>query len=75
MYPLLSVGYQFIPCVTNNHVMYHHKESALTKRIMHITRAMPMNHPKFFEEVIVKTCRPVGYSPVRPDLGINLIAH
>ena len=53
----------------NNHIYFMKKRSPLGKRILEQVRQLPFeNSDKFVDQVINKTCRPVGYFPVTdPD--------
>ena len=55
VYPItMLVGYQFCMRWTNAHVFYVTKGSLLAKRILDITRTMPLNHPEFVETIVDK---------------------
>ena len=55
VYPItMLVGYQFCMRWTNAHVFYLKKGSPLAKRILDITRTMPLNHPEFLETIVDK---------------------
>ena len=60
-----QVGYQFVMRWVNNHIYFMKKKSTLGKRILEQVQQLPFeNSDKFVDQVINKTCRPVGYSPV-----------
>ena len=60
-----QVGYQFVMRWVNNHIYFMKKKSPLGKRILEQVRRLPFeNSDKFVDQVINKTCRPVGYFPV-----------
>lgn len=61
----LQVGYQFVMRWVNNHIYFMKKKSPLSNRILEQVRKLPFeDSDKFVDEVINKTCRPVGYFPV-----------
>jgi hypothetical protein len=64
LHPLLAVSYQFIMRWTNAHCMLMFKGSLLLRKLMELARQLPLNHPKFKEDVIEKICKPVGYFAV-----------
>ncbi|KAI8469040.1 MAG: hypothetical protein J3K34DRAFT_425270 [Monoraphidium minutum] len=58
---ILAVSYQLSLRWTNNNFMFYHRGSALITRMLRLAQRMPVNHPKFKEEIIGKLCKPVGY--------------
>ncbi len=55
VYPItMLVGYQFCMRWANAHVFYVKKRSPLAKRILDITRTMPLNHPHFLDTIVDK---------------------
>ncbi|BDA47547.1 hypothetical protein COCOBI_10-3950 [Coccomyxa sp. Obi] len=57
----VKVGYQFAMRWMNAHVFYVKRQSPLSKRILAITKTMPLNHPNFEQEIVEKICKPAGY--------------
>ena len=59
VYPItVLVGYQFAMRWMNAHIFYVKKGSPLSKRILDITRTMPLTHPDFTTTIVDKVCRP-----------------
>ncbi|GBF93069.1 hypothetical protein Rsub_05680 [Raphidocelis subcapitata] len=58
---LLSVSYQLSLRWTNNNFMFHRRRSPLSRRLLRLALRMPVDHPRFKEDVIDGICRPVGY--------------
>lgn len=57
VYPItVLVGYQFAMRWMNAHIFYVKKGSALSRRILDITRTMPLNHPEFTTTIVDKVC-------------------
>ena len=55
VYPLtMLVGYQFTMRWTNAHVMYMRRRSPLTQRILRTVMSLPLNHPRFREDLVDK---------------------
>lgn len=55
VYPItVLVGYQFAMRWMNAHIFYVKKGSPLSKRILDITRTMPLNHPEFTTTIVDK---------------------
>ena len=55
VYPItVLVGYQFAMRWMNAHIFYVKKASPLSKRILDITRTMPLNHPEFTTTIVDK---------------------
>lgn len=55
VYPVtVLVGYQFAMRWMNAHIFYIKQRSPLAKRILDITRGMPLNHPDFKDTIIEK---------------------
>lgn len=53
VYPMtVLVGYQFVMRWMNAHVFYLKRHSPLSKRILETTMTMPLNHPRFTEEIV-----------------------
>ena len=49
---------------TNNHIYFLKQRSPLAKRILEQVRDLPFEYSdKFVDEVVNKTCIPVGYTP------------
>ncbi len=57
VYPItVLVGYQFAMRWMNAHIFYVKKGSPLSRRILDITRTMPLNHPEFTTVIVDKVC-------------------
>ena len=55
MYPVtVLVGYQFALRWLNAHVLYVRRRSPLAARILRTLRALPLDHPRFREDIIEK---------------------
>ncbi len=55
MYPVtILVGYQFAMRWMNAHVLYMKRASPLAVRLLRATMALPLDHPRFREELIEK---------------------
>ena len=55
MYPVtLLIGYQFALRWLNAHVFYIRQRSALAARVLRTLKSMPLNHPRFKEDIIEK---------------------
>ncbi|KAF8064648.1 hypothetical protein HT031_003449 [Scenedesmus sp. PABB004] len=63
---LLLTGYQFVMRWMNLHIMRYAAGSALSVRAMELARSMPIDHPRFKEEIIEKRCKPHGYYQLVP---------
>jgi hypothetical protein len=53
VYPVtVLVGYQFAMRWMNAHVFYIKRRSPLAKRILSTILSMPLNHPRFKEDIV-----------------------
>lgn len=64
MYPVtIKVGYQFAMRWMNAHIFYVKRQSGVAKRILQQIMTMPLNHPRFKEDVLMKVGGPAAACP------------
>ncbi|WIA30057.1 hypothetical protein OEZ86_000152 [Tetradesmus obliquus] len=63
---LLDTSYQFVMRWMNLHIMRMQPGSELTHRAMRLATLLPLDHPRFQQDVMDKLCKPNGYMPAHP---------